>query len=154
MTLGWPNLVVGAVLGFVPGFLAHWAFVEWEKRSAFGALEKAYGPGAGYYTNYLVREDGTEEATDGTIKLLWEPEGSFKALGLRSNGVVEWQSVIEMNLKSSTGMGVYREIGSRDHGIQQVTYLENARLFNVATTVTSRASRNVFNHRWKPKVTP
>ena len=30
MTLDWPNLGVGAILGF----LAHWGFVEWEKWKA------------------------------------------------------------------------------------------------------------------------
>ena len=149
MTLDCPNLIVGAVLGF----LAHWAFVAWEKRSALGALKKAFSPHAGDYANFRVRENGTEEATGGTIRLSWEPEGSFKAQGLSQNGVAEWESVIEMNLKSKTGTGVYREIESSDHGIQQITYLENARLFSVATTVTSRANRHAFNHRWKRKVT-
>jgi hypothetical protein len=99
MTLDWPNLIVGAVLGF----FAHWAFVAWEKRSALGALKKAYSPHAGDYANFLLRENGTEEATGGTIRLVWEPEGLFKAQGLHPTGVAEWESVIEMNLKRTRG---------------------------------------------------
>ena len=57
MTLDWPNLGVGAILGFLVGFLAHWAFVEWEKWKARRALRVRYNRLAGSYAN-LRRIDG------------------------------------------------------------------------------------------------
>jgi hypothetical protein len=150
MILDWPNLLVGAILGF----FAHWAFVSGEKVLALRKLRRTYGPLAGEYVNFRVKENGAEEATGGTIRLSWQPDGSFKALGLHANGVAEWESTVHISLKSGTWLGEYHDLGSYiNHGIQQLTYLENAQLFSVLTTTTSLVNRPPFIHRWRRKGT-
>jgi len=47
MAFDWPNLVVGAILGFV----AHWAFVDLKERAGRRKLKKAYADLAGTYVN-------------------------------------------------------------------------------------------------------
>lgn len=93
MTLDWPNLGVGATLGF----LAHWAFVEWEKWKASRALRARYSRLAGSYANFH-RIDSEYKATRGTITLSWQRDGSVAAKGLHHDGTLDWTSVIHMKV--------------------------------------------------------
>lgn len=145
MAFDWPDLLVGAILGF----LAHWAFVHLKEYSARRKLRKVYGPLAGDYANFRVKDDQTQEATGGTIRLLWQGEGSFKATGLHANGIAEWESTIRMSLEfKGTGTGHYRYIGAENIGTQQVTYSPETRSFIVMGADTS-GSRKQFFQRWR-----
>jgi hypothetical protein len=146
MTFDWPNLIVGAILGF----LAHWAFVELKEYSLRQKLKNRYSGLAGNYASYRVKDDGTEEPTGGTIRLTWQPEGSFRVQGLHPNAVLEWESVIRMSLEfAGTGTGHYRYVGSDDSGTQQVTYREETRCFIVLGRNATRSTGMQFVHRWK-----
>lgn len=146
MKLDWPNLIVGAILGF----FVHWSFVASKERFALWKLKKRYAPLAGNYANFRVKEDQTVEPTGGTVRLLWQQrDGSFKAQGLTVNGIAEWESTIRMSKDfNETGVGHYRYVGREDSGNQQVTYSPETRSFVVLGTNTSGTSRQFF-HRWK-----
>jgi hypothetical protein len=147
MTLDWPNLIVGAVLGF----LAHWLFVYLEKQAALRKLRKIYSHLAGDYANFRVKNDSTEESTRGEIKLAWQSDGSFKVQGLHENGVADWEGIIRMSQEfEGSGTGHYRHVGTgHGHGTQQITYVSEARYFSVMGTSTSRMDATPFLHHWK-----
>jgi hypothetical protein len=148
MTLDWPNLVVGAILGAILAYFVHWAFVGRQQYSERRKLKKAYGHLAGDYTNFRVKDDRTQESTGGKIRLIWQPEGSFKAQGLHANGVAEWESVIRMSLEfKGTGQGHYRYIGAEISGTQQITYFSETRSFVVVGT--SSTTGREFIHYWR-----
>jgi hypothetical protein len=149
MTLDWPNLLVGAILGAIPGYFVHWAFVKRKEYSGRRKLERAYSSLAGDYVNFRAKDDVREEPTGGTIRLTWRPDGSVQAQGLHANGVAEWESTIRMSLEfNGTGTGHYRYIGKEDSGNQQVTYSRESRTFIVMSTNTSSTGREFF-HRWR-----
>ncbi len=150
MIFDWPTLVAGAILGF----FVHWTFVELKEYSERRKLRKAYGNLVGDYANFRVK-DGTEEPTMGTVRLIWQSDGSFKVQGLHSNGVAEWESVIRMSLEfKNTGTGHYRYIGTDDSGTQQLIYSPETRSFImtrpsiVAISKPARSSPNQ-SFRWK-----
>lgn len=97
-----------------------------------------------------MKDDGTEEATGGKIRLSWQADGSFRAEGLHSNNVVEWEGTIRMSPEFQwSGTGRYHYIGATHHGTQQITYVPDARYFSVMGTSTSRTSATPFLHHWK-----
>jgi hypothetical protein len=73
MILDWPNLGAGAILGFI----AHWAFVEWEKWKGRRKLRVRYSRFAGTYANFH-RIDGEYKATGGTIHCLGNVTGHLR----------------------------------------------------------------------------
>jgi hypothetical protein len=150
MTLDWPNLVVGAILGFLVGFLAHWAFVEWEKWKARRALRVRYSRLPGSYANFRLK-DGEYKATGGTITLSWQRDGSFAVKGLHPDGTEDWAGIIRMKL-NNTGTGDFRTIQkSHGHGTQTVTYTPHTGYFDVRTDFTSQSSPAPFYHQWRRK---
>jgi hypothetical protein len=135
---------VGAFLGF----LAHWAFVEMKEYSERRKLRKAYSAVAGDYVNFRIKANGIREPTGGTVRIVGQPDGSFKAHGLHPNHVVEWESIIRMSLElTGTGTGHYRYIDDAGHtGAQALTFIPEKRCFIV--TATSGIG-DEFRHYWK-----
>ena len=148
MTFDLPNLIAGAFLGFIVGLASTRAYVEYEKHSLRQKLKKAYGHLAGDYVNFRVKDDGREEPTGGSIRLIWLQEGSFRVQGLHANGVAQWESVIRMSLEfTGTGTGHYRHVQQpEDIGTQQVTYLPETRCFVV---MGASSIGNEFLHHWR-----
>ncbi len=150
MTLDWPNLGVGALIGFPVGVLAHWvgAYLNIEKLMERRALGRKYKALAGSYANFRRKDNGTYEPTGGKIILRWERNGSFKEEGLHSNGVAEWRGIIHMNLENA-GNGEYRNIQSRGYGNQIIYYIPETKYFDVMTTFTNPPSPEPFYHQWR-----
>jgi len=151
MTISWLSLAVGCVPGAILGAIADWQIgTKWRKWSERKALTKEYGPLAGQYVNYRVRDDGTHESTGGTVELAWQPQdGLLEATGFHANGNPEWHSYIRMNREyAGTGTGHYNNVNSIHGGIQQVIYSKQARSFNVMGISHSRSG---FAHCWKLK---
>jgi len=66
MTLNWLNLAIGFTLGAILGVLADWQLgMRLRRWSELRALTREYGPLAGQYVSYRVRDDGTHEPTGG-----------------------------------------------------------------------------------------
>ena len=150
MTLDWPNLGVGAILGAILAFLAHWAFVGWEEWKARRALRVTYSRLAGSYVNF-ERIDGEYKATGGMITLSWQRAGSIAAKGLHSNGTVDWKGVIRMNL-NNTGTGDVMTVQqSYGHGTQTVTYIPHIGYLDVRTDFTGQSSPAPRFHQWRRK---
>lgn len=148
MPIDLPNLVVGAIFGF----LAHWGFVEMKEHLVYRKLKKAYGTLAGDYVNYRVKDDGTEEPTGGTIRLAQRFDGSFEVKGLHATGDLDWRSEVHMKMEpENTGAGWYRYPATAIYGTQQVTFLPETRSLHVVTTNTSRRAASSFVHHWKRK---
>src|ERR1700686_2793943 len=105
MAIDWPNLVMGAILGFI----AHWGFVELKERSVRRKLKKAYANLTGTYINFRVKDGDAEEPTGGTIKVTQHSDGSFEVKGLHATGTLDWSSEVHMSLEpKNTGTGWYR----------------------------------------------
>jgi hypothetical protein len=151
MTISWLNLAIGSVSGAILGAIADWQIgTRWRKWSERRALTKEYGPLAGQYLNYRVRDDGTHEPTGGTVELAWQPEdGLLEATGFQANSHPEWHSYIRMSREyAGTGTGHYNTVNSIHGGIQQVIYSKQSHSFNV---MGISHSRNEFAHCWKRK---
>jgi hypothetical protein len=151
MTINWPNLAIGSVLGAIVGVIADWQigirFRKWSERRAF---TKEYGSLDGQYLNYLIRDDGTHEPTGGTVDITWQPkEGLLEASGFHATGNPEWHSYIRMSREyMGTGIGHYNNVNSIHGGIQQVIYSKQTHSFNVMGTSHTRKE---FAHCWKLK---
>jgi hypothetical protein len=151
MTMDWPSLAMGSVLGAVAGVIAAWQIgVKLRKRSELLALNREYHSLAGEYLSYQVREDGTHEPTGGKIEVAWQPkEGLLEASAFEASGHPEWHSYIRMSREyPGTGVGHYNNSNSIHGGVQQVIYSKQNRSFYVMGT--SRA-RKEFAQYWKPK---
>ena len=151
MTINWPNLAIGSVLGAILGILGDWQIgTRWRKWSELRALNKEYGALSGQYESYRVRDDGTYEPTGSIIELAWQPQdGLLEATALRGNGHPEWHSYIKMSREyTGTGTGHYNNSNSIHGGVQQVIYSKQTRSFNVLGT---NHVRKEFAYFWKPK---
>ena len=150
MTIDWPNVV----LGFILGVLGHMGILKFEERrqkhKRIADLNKTYSYLPGTYANYRVK-DGTEEPTGGRIKIVQLADGSFEAKGLHANGVMEWSSEIKMSLEwKGTGTGRYKYGGRPElYGTQQITYIQETRSLDVLSTNTTSGNTSVFIHHWK-----
>jgi hypothetical protein len=143
MALDWPNLVVGAILGF----FVHWGFVELKERSVRRKLRNAYAHLAGTYVNFRVKDGGAEEPTAGTIVLTQRPDGSFEVKGLHSTGTLDWSGEVRMSLEpKNTGTGSYRYSAPATtvYGDQQLRLIPETRSLHVVTTNSSSGKRRSF----------
>ena len=151
MTINWPNLAVGSVLGAILGVIADWQIGtrlrEW---SELRALTKEYGSLDGQYVTCRIKDDGTHEPTGGTVEITWQrKDGLLDASGFDATGNPEWHSYIRMNPEyAGTGVGHYNNSNSIHGGTQQVIYSKQTHSFNVMGT--SRTQKE-FAHCWKPK---
>ena len=151
MTIHWLQLAVGFVLGAVLGAIADWRLGKGiRRRSELRALTREYGPLAGLYLNFRVREDGTQEPTGGTVEITWQPkEGLLEAAAFDAGGRPEWHSYLRMSREyPGTGIGHYNITDSIHGGMQQVVYSKQTRAFHV---MGISHSRKEFAHCWKPK---
>jgi hypothetical protein len=151
MTINWPNLAIGFVLGALLGVIADWQLgMRLRKWSERRALTKEYGFLAGQYVNYRIRDDGTHEPTGGTVDIAWQPrEGLLEASAFHATGNPEWHSYIRMSREySGTGIGHYNNSNSIHGGIHHVIYSKQAHAFNVMGVSHSRTD---FVHCWKLK---
>jgi hypothetical protein len=151
MTISWPNLAIGSVLGIILGVIADWQIgTRLRKRFELRALTKEYGSLAGQYANYRIRDDGTHESTGGIVEITWQSkDGLLEASGFHATGNPEWHSYIRMSREyAGTGIGHYNNVNSIHGGIQQVIYSKQTRSFNVMGTSHSRKE---FAHCWKLK---
>jgi hypothetical protein len=150
MALDWPNLAVGAVLGF----FVHWGFVALKECARRWKLKKAYAKLAGTYVNFCVKDDGAEDRTGGTITLTQLSDGSFKVKGVHADGTLDWSSKVRMSLEpKDTGTGWYRypPPATTVYGEQQLRYIPETRSLHVVTTKTSDGKSRSFVHHWRPK---
>ncbi|HTZ56993.1 MAG TPA: hypothetical protein VMB49_02805 [Acidobacteriaceae bacterium] len=151
MTIDWPCLTIGSVLGAVAGVIAAWQIgARLRKRSELRALTREYGSLSGEYLSYLIRDDGTHEPTGGKIEVAWQPrEGLLEASGFQASGHPEWHSYIRMSREyPGTGVGHYNNSNSIHGGIQQVIYSKQSRSFYVMGTSHTRKE---FAQCWKPR---
>lgn len=150
MTISWMNIAVGLVLGALLGVLGDWQIgSRIRKRLGLRALTKEYGPLAGHYVNYCVKNDGMLEPA-GTVEITWQPkDGLFDISGFHATGHPEWHSYIRMSQEySGTGVGHYNNVNSIHGGIQQVIYSKKTRSFSVMGTSHTQKG---FAHCWKLK---
>jgi hypothetical protein len=64
MTINWPNLAIGSILGAILGVVADWQIgTRFRKWSELRALTKEYGSLDGQYVVSRIRDDGTHEPT-------------------------------------------------------------------------------------------
>ena len=151
MTISWPNVAIGSILGVILGAIADWQigarFRKWSERRA---LTKEYGPLAGHYEAYRIRDDGTHEPTGEIVEITWQAkEGLFDASGFHGSGNPDWHSYIRMSREyTGTGVGHYNKVDSIHGGIQQVIYSKQTRSFHVMGTSHARKD---FTCCWKPK---
>ena len=151
MTINWPNLAIGFVLGAILGVIADWQIrARFRKWTDLRALTKEYGSLDGVYVNYHVKDDGTHEPTGGTIDIKWQPkEGLLEASAFHATGNPAWHSYIKMNREyKGTGIGHYNNANSIHGGTQQIIYSKQTRSFNV---MGISHARKEFAHCWKPK---
>ncbi len=151
MTINWPTLAVGSMLGAILGIVGDWQIgTRLRKWSELRALNKEYGSLAGHYVNYRIRDDGTHEPTGGTIEIAWQPkDGLLEASGFHATERPEWHSYIKMSLEyTGTGTGHYNNVNSIHGGIQQVIYSKQTHSFNV---IGISHARKEFAHCWKLK---
>jgi len=151
MTISWPNIAIGFVVGVILGAIADWQIgSRFRKWSELRALNKEYGSLEGQYEAYRIRDDGTHEPTGEIVEITWQPEeGLLEASGFHASGNPEWHSYIRMSREyTGTGVGHYNNVDSIHGGIQQVIYSKQIRSFNVMGT--SHARKN-FTRCWKPK---
>jgi len=136
MGFDWPNVLLGAVLGAVLGVLGDWQIGGRLRAASEHARKKRkYGHLAGIYANFRLKENETQEATGGRIKLTWRKNGSFEVKGLHENGVTEWEGRIRMSEEwENSGTGFYQYVGSEKSDAQQIIYVANSRFFHVVTT--------------------
>jgi len=151
MTLNWPSLAIGSVLGAILGVIADWKIgTRLRKWSELRALTKEYGSLGGRYVTYRIRDDGTHEPTGGVVDIAWQPkDGLLEASCFQATGNPEWHSYIRMSREyTGTGIGHYNNSNSIHGGIQQVIYSKQTRSFNVMGTSHARKE---FAQCWKPK---
>ena len=151
MTINWPNLAIGSVLGGILGVLADWQIgARLRKWAELRVLTREYGSLGGQYVHYRIRDDGTHEPTGGIVNITWEPkEGLLQAEGYHATGIPEWHSYIRMSREyKGTGIGHYNNSNSIHGGIQQVIYSKQTRSFNV---MGISHTRKEFAHCWKPR---
>ena len=82
MSLEWPNLLMGGVVGFVAGFLANAAYERYYARHATAELRRKYERIAGDYVAYPFLAPPVNPASDmidfnrmiGTCKLIYQRE--------------------------------------------------------------------------------
>jgi hypothetical protein len=151
MTINWPDLAIGSVLGAILGVIADWQIrPRFRKWSELRALTKQYGSLDGQYVNFRIRDDGTHEPTGGTVDITWQPkEGLLEASGFYATGDPEWHSYIRMSREySGTGIGHFNNSNSIHGGIHQVIYSKQTGSFSVMGTSRTRKE---FAHCWKPK---
>jgi hypothetical protein len=139
--------VVGALLG---------VFFDRASRkiSEHNKVRKWYGDLAGDYLNYRIKEDGTEEPTDGTIRLAQKSGPLFIGKGLHRGGDVDWESEIRLNLEiQNLGTGYYLHHGKpqRDYGEQHIRYFPDGRFLQVVGRNTSHGKTDFFRHCWRRK---
>ena len=150
MTIHWWTLAIGFVLGAGLGAVAEWQIgPRLRKRSELRALTFDYAGLAGRYTQYRVRDDGTQESTGRIIEIVWQPDdGLLEASGFHVNGYPEWHSYIKMSREyPGTGIGHYNNVNSIHGGLQQVIYSKQTRSFSIRSTDHTRKE---FIHCWKP----
>jgi hypothetical protein len=151
MIFNWPNLTVGFASGAIMGIIADWQIGNRLRRwYELRRLTKEYDSLAGRYGNYRIRDDGTHEATGGTVEITWQPkDGLLEAAGFHATGNPEWHSYIKMSREyAGTGTGHYNNSNSIHGGIQQVIYSKQTRSFIVMGTSHTQKE---FAHCWKPK---
>ena len=149
MTINWPSIAIGAVLGGLLSILVNWQIgPRLRKWSEHRALTKEYGSLTGEYANFEIAGDETLKSTAGKILLTWQhKDGLFKVKALHGNGNVDWESDFKMSMElKGTGAGRFRHVGTEGSGTQVVIYSPETRSFNVmGTMITGK----VFGHRWK-----
>jgi hypothetical protein len=151
MTINWPNLAIGSILGAILGVVADWQIgTRFRKWSELRALTKEYGSLDGQYVVSRIRDDGTHEPTGGTVDIAWQRrDGLLETSGFDATGNPEWHSYIRMNREyAGTGIGHYNNSNSIHGGMQQVIYSKQTRSFNVMGTSRTRQE---FTHCWKPR---
>jgi hypothetical protein len=151
VTVNWLQALIGALLGFIGGFIlggfAVPAYKRWaEKRE----LAKLYRRLTGEYANYVVNPDWTQESTEGTIKLVWDLAGAvLKATGFHSNGQPEWTSDIVMTLiPKDAGTGYYHFVDSILSGTHLVIYSRDTKSLQV---LGHTSNEKEFAHYWRLK---
>jgi hypothetical protein len=151
MTISWPNLAIGFVVGVILGAIADWQIgARLRKWSERRGLSKEYGSLAGQYEAYRIRDDGMHEKTGEIVEITWQPqEGLLEASGFHARGDPEWHSYIRMSREyTGTGVGHYNNVDSIHGGIQQVIYSKQVRSFNV---MGISHARKEFTRYWKLK---
>ena len=151
MTINWPDLAIGSLVGAILGVIADWQIrPRFQKWSELRRLTKEYASLGGQYVNYRIRDDGTYEPTGGTVDITWQPkDGLLEASGFAETGYPEWHSYIRMSREyTGTGIGHYNNANSIHGGIQQIIYSKQTRSFNV---MAISRTRKEFAHFWKPK---
>jgi hypothetical protein len=152
LSLDWPNLVAGGVLGIPLGYLAAYAaHARYDRKQAAGraaSLHRRYGTLAGAYSNY--RPDGT--ATGGSIELTQNPDGSFAVVGLNSDRTIDWESVLWMDEKfENEGTAHYRYSSGNNYGVQIVQYMPENGELHVKGVRESAGPPLAFHHTWRPR---
>ena len=70
MTINWLHLAIGFTSGAILGVIADWQLgMRIRRWLELRALTREYGPLAGQYVSYRVRDDGTHEPTGGTVDI-------------------------------------------------------------------------------------
>jgi hypothetical protein len=117
--------------------------------------KKWYDHVAGDYLNYSLRDDDTEEATGGTIRLARQSDAVFVAYAFHGSGATDWQSQIQFDLEiQNVGVGYYLHEGKQqpDYGLQNIKYFPKDGYFQVTGINTSHGKTEPFRHRWRRKV--
>jgi hypothetical protein len=151
MTINWPDLAIGSLVGAILGVIGDWQIgARFRKMSERRALTREYGSLTGRYESYRIRDDGTYEPTGGIVDITWQPkDGLLEASGFQATGNPEWHSYIKMSCEyTGTGTGHYNNSNSIHGGIQQIIYSKQTRSFNV---MGISHARKEFAHCWKPK---
>jgi hypothetical protein len=149
MTISWPNLAGGSILGAILGGIADWQIgSRVRKWSELRALGKIYSSLTGQYVSYRVRDDGAHEPTGGIVEVTWQPkDGLLEASGFHLTGNPEWHSYIRMSRQHfGAGVGHYNNSNSIRGGIHQVIYSKQNRSFYV---MGISHSQKEFAHLWK-----
>lgn len=149
MTISWPNLAGGSISGAVLGVIADWQIGSRVRQwSELRVLAKIYGPLAGQYMSYRIRDDGSHEPTGGTVEVTWQTkEGLLEASGFHVTGNPEWHSYIRMSRQHfGAGVGHYNNSNSIHGGTHQVIYSKQTGSFYVMGTSHSEKK---FANLWK-----
>jgi hypothetical protein len=149
MTISWPNLAGGSILGAVLGVIADWQIGSRVRQwSELRVLAKIYGPLAGQYMSYRIRDDGSHEPTGGMVEVTWQTkDGLLEASGFHVTGNPEWHSYIRMSRQHfGAGVGHYNNSNSIHGGTHQVIYSKQTRSFYVMGTSHSEKK---FANLWK-----
>jgi len=147
--LDWPNLLVGALLGFILGIIAAYiAHSSYDKKQAARKaawLKQKYGKLAGAYSNF--RPDGSP--TTGSVELKQNPDGSFGILGLHADRTVEWESTLWMDEKfENYGTARYQYRAANNNGIQLIRYFPETEELHASAERESPGPLR-FSHVWR-----